>query len=160
MTNGHEWMPATQVSPLRGARILVAEDNAIIAFDMASLLRDAGAEVLGPATTLKAALAFAKDAVLNCAVLDVNLGRETVFSAAHVLKERGVSMIFHTGCRESERLKQEWPGAQVLTKPAPSNLLIRAVCQACCSIGLGAAPDCPYSLCPLQGYNTRGPRAD
>jgi CheY-like chemotaxis protein len=153
-------MAATQVQPLRGARILVAEDNALLAFDMASLLKKAGAEVLGPATTLRATLAFAKEAVLNCAVLDVNLGRDTVFSAARVLKERGVRMIFHTGHGEWEMLQQEWPGAQVLTKPAPSSLLIRAVCEACVSAGFGAIPDCPYCRCPLQGQNTRSHSAD
>ena len=148
-------MAVTQVQPLRGTRILVAEDNAILAFDMMSLLRKAGSEVLGPARTLAATLAFAQEAVLSCAVLDVNLGRETVFSAARVLKERGVRMIFHTGDGEWEKLKQDWPGAQVLAKPAPSNLLIRAVCEACSRLGFGAIPNCPYCRCPLQGHTTR-----
>ena len=59
--------------PLQGDRILIAEDDTILGFDMKDLLRDAGAEVLGPAATLADSLALARSASLTCAVLDVNL---------------------------------------------------------------------------------------
>ena len=91
-------MICEQPRPLHGARILVAEDDAILAYDLQNLLRDAGAVILGPARTLADTLAFARSAELSCAVLDVNLRGEVVFPAARVLKERGVSIVFHTGC--------------------------------------------------------------
>jgi two-component SAPR family response regulator len=121
----------TEDQPLRGARILVAEDDAILAFDMVSQLQKAGAEVLGPAMTLAHTLDFAKAVLLICAVLDVNLGRETVFPAAQVLKERGVSIVFYTGYNKPEALRREWPEAQVLIKPASPEVLIRTLCEAC-----------------------------
>src|SRR5271167_1120461 len=117
--------------PLQGARVLIAEDEAILALDMMNVLRNAGAEVLGPAATLADTFALARSASLTCAVLDVNLRREFVFPAAQVLKERGVRMIFYTGCCEREQLSQDWPDAQVLAKPAPVKLLLRTVGEAC-----------------------------
>ncbi len=131
-------MTSTHDQPLLGSRILVAEDDAILAFDTVSLLQDAGAEVLGPATTLTDTVAIAKSALLSCALLDVNLRDEVVFPAAQLLKERSVGIIFQTGCSEPERLRQEWPDATVLTKPVPSSLLIRTVCDACRGIGFCA----------------------
>jgi hypothetical protein len=121
--------------PLDGARILVAEDNAILALDLMDLLADAGAEVLGPVATLADTLALARSSSLTCAVLDVNLGSQLVFPAAQVLKDRGVGIIFHTGNCEWERLSQDWPDAWVLTKPAPLKLLIRTICEACIQAG-------------------------
>ncbi len=66
-------MISCQDQPLQGARILVAEDDAILAYDMEDLLRNAGADVVGPARMLADALALARSASLSCAVLDVNL---------------------------------------------------------------------------------------
>jgi DNA-binding response OmpR family regulator len=137
-------MTFTHEPPLRGARILVAEDDAILAFDIMDLLRKAGAEVLGPAATLADALALAGLAALSCAVLDVNLRHELVFPAAQRLKECGVPIIFHTSHSEPERLRQDWPGAVVLTKPAPHKLLIRAVCEAFRGVGFCAGMGCRY----------------
>ncbi len=124
-------MTSTEYQPLQGARILVAEDDAILAYHMASLLRDAGAEVLGPATSLANTFAFARSALLSCAVLDVNLRRETVFPAAQLLRERCVRIIFHTSYSEPESLKRDWPDAKVLTKLASPRLLIQTLCDAC-----------------------------
>ncbi len=121
----------TNADDLRGARILVAEDNMILAYDMVNLLQNTGAEVLGPARTLAQTLALAESASLSCAVLDVNLGQELVFPAAQLLKERGVGIVFQTGHGEPEMLKREWPEAQVLIKPVPSTLLIQAVRETC-----------------------------
>ncbi len=120
-------MTFTQDQPLLGSRILVAEDDAILAFDIVSLLQNAGAEVLGPVTTLTDTIAIARSASLSCALLDVNLRDEDVFPAAQLLKQRCVRIVFQTGCGEPERLRQEWPDAAVLTKPVPSSLLIRTV---------------------------------
>lgn len=124
---------------------MLAEDDAIVAFDARSVLRTAGAEVLGPAATLADTLVLAGSVPLTCAVLDVNLRRETVFPAAEVLKKRGVSIIFLTGCHEWENLKQDWPDAKVLRKPAPVKLLVRTVCEACRGLEC-AGHGCRYCL--------------
>lgn len=86
-----------QAEPLLGYRVLVAEDNIILALDMKRLLKNAGANVFGPAKTVEAAADLAKTAPLTCAILDVNLGSHLVFPAAHILRERDIGTIFCTG---------------------------------------------------------------
>ena len=130
---------------LRGARILIAEDDELLALDMMDLLENAGTEILGPAATLARTLILARSASLACAVLDVNLDQELVFPAALVLRKRGVRIIFYTGSGQFERLRRDWPDACVLAKPAPHNLLMQSVRQACCglaSVPLGAGEHC------------------
>ena len=112
---------------LLGSRVLVAEDDVILALDMERSLRDVGAEIFGPAKTAADATALARTAPLTCAVLDVNLGCELVFPAAHVLRERGINTIFCTGYGDLHVLQQDWPDAQVLSKPVSSQRLIRAI---------------------------------
>jgi DNA-binding response OmpR family regulator len=66
-----------QHQPLRGSRILIAEDDAVQAFDLKMLFEANGAQVVGPARTLMSALALANAAGPTCAVLDIVLGHET-----------------------------------------------------------------------------------
>jgi CheY-like chemotaxis protein len=117
--------------PLRGARILVAEDNPILAFDLIGLLAEAGAGTLGPAKSLSEALALVSSPLLDCGVLDVSLCDDLVFPAAEVLRDRGLGIVFYTGYGDPESLGRAWPSAHILTKPAPPQLLIRAVTAAC-----------------------------
>ncbi len=117
--------------PLRGARILIAEDNALIALDLQSLLEDAGAEVVGLAGTVAQALALAGSATPTCAVLDVILHGELVFPVARMLRERGVPMIFYTGSSYMQGLGRDWPDAPIIMKPAALALLIQTIGSAC-----------------------------
>jgi two-component system, response regulator PdtaR len=123
-------MNAAVDRPLQGARILVAEDDAILAFDLGITLQRAGAQVLGPTLTLAHTLAMAQTAPLSAAVLDVSLRGEEVFPAAQELKERGVGIVFYTGYAAVDQLRRDWPDAQVLTKPVPARLLVEAVRRA------------------------------
>src|SRR5262249_18398387 len=134
-------MKAISGKPLRGARVLIAEDNPILAFDIASLLQGAGAETLGPAKSLRDALILAEASPLDCGILDVSLFDDLVFPAAKVLRDRGIGIIFYTGYGDPESLSQDWPRAQILIKPTPPQLLIRAVANACYAISpRGEAP--------------------
>jgi CheY-like chemotaxis protein len=121
--------------PLQGARVLIAEDNPILAFDIVSLLRDAGAETWGPAKSLRDALLLAECSPLDCGLLDVSLSDALVFPAAEVLRNRGINIIFYTGYGDPDRLKRDWPTAQVLIKPVPPQLLVQAIVAACCPAG-------------------------
>ncbi len=93
--------PSTQpdlASAVRGRRILVVEDEYVLAQDLRLELEDAGAEVLGPAPSVAEALALlAREAPPDAAILDVNLGGELVFPVAEALRERGVPFMFATG---------------------------------------------------------------
>ncbi len=113
--------------PLQGTRILVAEDDAILAFDLGITLQKAGAKILGPTLTLAHTLSLAQTATMCAAVLDVSLRDEDVFPAALELKGRGVGIVFYTGYAAVEQLRRDWPDAQVLTKPTPARVLVELV---------------------------------
>jgi hypothetical protein len=117
--------------PLKNALILVAEDDAILAFDLIAILREAGAEIVGPSATLKHTLSLVKTPHLSAAVLDVNLRYDDVFPAALALEELGVSIVFYTCCTGAHELQGAWPNSQTLLKPASPRLLIDVVRQAC-----------------------------
>jgi CheY-like chemotaxis protein len=83
---------------LRHRRVLVVEDEYVMAQDLRQELEDAGAVVLGPVPTVADALdLLAYEAEPDAALLDVSLGGEMVFPVADVLRERGVPFMFATG---------------------------------------------------------------
>jgi FixJ family two-component response regulator len=92
--------------------------------------------VFGPARTGTEVLALVASARITCAILDVMLRHEKVFQAARVLGWRGVGIVFHTGSGDVRELRREWPKAQVVTKPAPFELLLEAVMAASRENGL------------------------
>lgn len=112
---------------LRGSRILVADDEFIIAMAVQSCLEDEGAEVVGPSFTLAATQALAKQQTISAAVLDVRLGRESVEPAAQILSERGIPFLFYSGQSTTDTIRREWPHARLLTKPASDQQLVAAV---------------------------------
>ena len=89
---------------LRDRRILVVEDEAILAMMLEDELLGAGARVIGPAATVADALglieAAAGDGGLDAAVLDLNLQGETAVPVADLLAARGVPFLFATGYGE------------------------------------------------------------
>jgi len=121
-----------QPIPLSGLRVLVVEDEAIIALMVEDLLGDMGCEVVGPAGELSQAFAIAERESFDCAILDVNLGGQRVDPFVDLLKARGAPFIFATGygvqgVREEDRA---WP---VLLKPINGRRLGEALGR----LGLG-----------------------
>jgi CheY-like chemotaxis protein len=78
-------------------RILVVEDEAVIAMLVEDMVLDFGSEVVGPAAKMDEALRLASHAALDAAILDVNVSGAVVFPVADVLRSRGVPIIFATG---------------------------------------------------------------
>lgn len=83
---------------LQGRLILVAEDEYFLADELDRMLREAGAEMLGPVASVEGGLRIlASSTVLDAASLDVNLGGETVYRLADALVARAVPFLFTTG---------------------------------------------------------------
>jgi DNA-binding response OmpR family regulator len=78
-------------------KILVVEDEILVAMFLEDLLIGMGHEVVGPASRLATAMEYARDSAIDFAVLDVNLAGETSFPVAELLRERGVPFVFATG---------------------------------------------------------------
>lgn len=86
------------MTPLEGRRILVVEDEYLIAEEVTALIQAAGATVLGPVSTVVEALDLMEtEAVIDCAVLDMNINGEKVFPVADALASRNVPFVFTTG---------------------------------------------------------------
>ena len=115
---------------LTGVHVLVVEDEPIVAMDLASMLEDAGAQVLGPALTLDQADKLSENARIAVALLDVRLGDDTIAPVASKLHHRGVPIVFHTGHGSADALLQQWPGSRVLFKPARTQDVLGAVIAA------------------------------
>jgi CheY-like chemotaxis protein len=97
-------------------RVLLIEDQMIVAMQIEDILRVAGCEVVGPVGTLQAAIALACKEALDVAVLDINLDGEKVYPAAEELQTRGIPFIFATGYGEST-LPEKWRDQPRLSKP-------------------------------------------
>ena len=83
---------------LSGKRILVVEDEMMIAMLLEDTLLDLGCIVLGPASGCAQALALVNGAAdIDAGILDVNLGGERSFPVADVLRERRIPFMFATG---------------------------------------------------------------
>ena len=104
-------------------RVLVVEDEPLIAFDVADHLRDAGFEVIGPAASVSAALRLIESQGCDLAVLDVNLGRETAAPIAEVLNTKSLPFIALSGY-SSDQLPEIFQRAPLLTKPVNSKKLV------------------------------------
>ena len=85
------------VPSLAGRRVLVVEDEMLIAFVVEEALKDHGAVVVGPEATLDAAMRLASTEALDAAVLDVTIRGGQVFPVAERLRERGVPFVLASG---------------------------------------------------------------
>ena len=83
--------------PERRLRILLVEDEMLVAMNIEDMLLDLGHEVAGIASRLAPALALARETELDAALLDVNLAGEQSFPVADLLEERGIPFVFATG---------------------------------------------------------------
>jgi DNA-binding response OmpR family regulator len=108
----------TDSTDLKGARVLVLEDETLVSMMVEDMLGDLGCEIVGPFARLDAALDYMKgdNLALDIALLDVNLGSERSFPLAEILKARGVPIVFTTGYDEAG-VPVEWRDRPALRKP-------------------------------------------
>lgn len=117
----------TDLGRLTGRRVLVVEDDFMIAKLIASAFEADGAEIVGPAATVKDALTLiAGEERIDGAVLDVNLRGETVYPVADVLRSKGVPIVFTTGYDKS-RLASRFADMPCLEKPLRLERLVQAL---------------------------------
>ena len=109
---------------LAGRRILVVEDEMLIAGQIESLLDKHGCSIIGPAPRLDAALALARAELLDAAILDVNLSGSPSDPVADVLSKRGIPFVVLTGYADSA-LSVEFRAAPVVSKPFEEETLMK-----------------------------------
>lgn len=114
---------------LNGLKILVLEDNLVIAMDVELLLQDLGA-VVETVATANAALAKLADFSPDVAVLDINLDQGTSLPVAELLIAHNIPFIFATGYSDPSMLPERFANILILPKPFETAALERALAQA------------------------------
>lgn len=110
--------PADLGGPLSGIRVLLVEDETLVAMLLEDMIADLGGAVVDSASRVGRALDVLRerDGAIDLVVLDVNLGGEEAFPVAAALAERGVPFAFSTGYG-SAGLPEAWRSRPTLQKP-------------------------------------------
>jgi two-component sensor histidine kinase/CheY-like chemotaxis protein len=106
-------------------RVLLVEDEALVAMAMKEMLVELGFEVLGAYSKAADAMTAATDQDINAAILDVNLGGELIYPVADLLIAKGVPIVFVTGYG-AETIDGRFAGVPVLQKPIERQMLQNA----------------------------------
>ena len=102
---------------LRGRTVLVVEDSAVIAFELADEVAALGCTVLGPTGSVAEALHLIAGGRPNAALLDPQLGLLTAVPIAEVLRAAGVPYAVVTGHDPQDLVDPVWQGVPYLAKP-------------------------------------------
>ena len=113
---------------LAGKRVLIVEDEMLIALLIEDFLTDIGCHTIGPYGTLAAGLQAARSEALDLAVLDVNLDGERVYPVAEVLAERQIPFLFLSGYGDEAIPfgRENW---KVCAKPFKGEVLVRMLAE-------------------------------
>ncbi len=133
--NGHraEAMPLA----FAGSRVLLVEDEVVVAMTMTDTLTELGYSVQGPYGRLSDAFAVALEQSPDVAILDVNLNGETIYPFAEFLLKKKVPFLFVTGYG-AESIDSRFAGIPVLQKPVDRQALERV-------FPASAAPGAPHA---------------
>ncbi|HXW71807.1 MAG TPA: response regulator [Methylocella sp.] len=110
--------------PLANHRILVVEDEALIAFEVGEAIREAGGSVAGPFATAGEALWLIENENITAAVLDLQLWGETSVPIARRLLDKSIPFLYYTANASSI---EPHLAAQILEKPATPEELVSAL---------------------------------
>jgi two-component SAPR family response regulator len=112
-------------------KVLVAEDELLIAMDIMDELSAAGFGTIGPFATRTQALDYCRTHTPDCAILDVRLQDGDCFPLADYLAERRVPIVFHSGHANRSALAERYNNAEVLPKPSPTSRIADVVGKLC-----------------------------
>ena len=127
-----------QVRSVAACRVMVVEDEALVALVLADQLTDMGVSVVGPCGSVAEARSAVSENDLDAAILDVNLGGELVYPVADLLSARGIPFIFVTGYGH-ESIDKKFSYAPVLEKPVEHALLAEILSRSLESVPLRQA---------------------
>jgi DNA-binding NtrC family response regulator len=110
---------------LRGRRIMIVEDEMLVAMELETLLMEQGCAVVGPASSANRALALLDQELPDAAILDVNLNGHTAMPVVAALNAQGVPFLLATGYGNS--LQPELRNAPRVDKPVDHDQLVRVL---------------------------------
>ena len=114
-------------------RVLVVEDEPLIAFDIETMLDSLGCDIVGPVARLSDALDIAATEVFDCAILDINVRGGRITPVAEMLLDRGVPLLLSTGYGQYA-LPARLASQARLAKPYTSEQLERGLRLLCSQV--------------------------
>ncbi len=117
----------TQFEQGRKAKVMLCEDEFIVALDMQMMLEDFGYDVDGPFPSLRSAFNALDGNLPDVALLDVNLRDGEVYPLADQLADLGVRLVFHSGHVNDDEIVSRYPDAECCQKPTSSRSLRAAL---------------------------------
>ncbi len=128
-------MPVSQLSDaprlLDHLRVLLLEDEVLIAMDVEQLCRDNGAADVAVVGNLSEIDRETITASFDVAIVDLMLGGVSTLDFAHHLHESGFPFVFASGYSDTEELRAAFPDAVLVTKPYAGADLVEAVAAVC-----------------------------
>ncbi len=118
-------------SLLEGLRILVLEDEFLIAMDVEQLCRDHGA---GDVVIARDLTEIDEQTVANTfdgVIVDLMLGGTSTLDFAAQLRQAGMPFVFASGYSDADEIKASFPGVRLVTKPYSGDDLVEALAVAC-----------------------------
>jgi DNA-binding response OmpR family regulator len=115
---------------LAGMRILVLEDEVLIAMDVEQLCRDSGAAGVVVARSLAEIDPDRAASEFDAAIVDVMLGGTSTLAFARHIQERNVPFVFASGYTDLDEIFSAFPGVSVVGKPYSGSDLVEAVAAA------------------------------
>ena len=125
-TSGQDRRRRDVGNDLANRRVLLVEDETLLALDLEMTLAHSGCKVIGAFATARAALAELARSWPDAAVLDLNLNGETSLAVADALAERGVPFVFVTGY-DRDQLPPRHKKAPMVAKPYSGTELVQAL---------------------------------
>ena len=107
LLGGKSPQQAPEAKGLEGKRVLIAEDEAIVAMGLMDVVEDAGGEAIGPFARVADCLAWLADDLPDIAILDLRLDDGDSLVIAEQLSAKGIPIVFHSG----HMVESEWDGA-------------------------------------------------
>jgi two-component SAPR family response regulator len=117
-------------------RLLILEDEILVAMYLEELLHDMGHCVIGSASRVNDAMDFARNGDFDFAVLDVNIAGTPSFPVAAILRQRGIPFVFATGY-DKESVAQGFGDHPILCKPYAPQALELAIAEGLRAVGAG-----------------------
>jgi len=121
--------PANDEISLKGRRVLVVEDDPMVAMLLVDMLDAIGCEIVAVASRLEDALEKAQSLSFDVAILDINLAGANTFHVAELLSKRGIGFVFATGYGNAH-LPPDLANAPVLQKPFVERDIAQALRRA------------------------------